>query len=206
MCFLGTRWTISRTAGFETEICWEVTWPQSGNPMTPARRSGLEMKFCSKKKCRWPGFSVIWTILYPMTTPPFWKWGFPLWKIQTWGHSPVVREACGPVCALRNAHGFSGRFPLWTKAEIHPEDKEVRFMACKEKTAPEMCACEKDDITQVERKVRGRGGQSQGWDGTVGLDCQGLNPGFDIYKLCDLKQISWIISASFTSIAKCEWK
>lgn len=26
-----------------------------GNSMTPARRSGLEMKFCSKKKCRLPG-------------------------------------------------------------------------------------------------------------------------------------------------------
>lgn len=75
---------------------------------------------------------VIWAILYHMITPPFWERGHSFWKMQTWGHRPVVREACGCVGALGEAHGFPSRFPLWAKAEIHQEDQEVRFMAHKE--------------------------------------------------------------------------
>ena len=50
------------------------------------------------------------------------------------------------------------------------------------------------------------GGQKQGQDEVTGLDFQGLNPGFKVYKVYDFKKITGIICALFSSSVKWDWK
>lgn len=88
--------------------------------------------FIPERNVAYPVPFFIWTILYHIMTPPFWERGHSFLEMQTWGHSAVVGEACGCAGALGEAHGFPSRLPLWTKAETHQEDQEVRFMAHKE--------------------------------------------------------------------------
>lgn len=116
---------------------------------------------------------------------------------------PCGREACGPVCDLGNVHWFPSSFPSWTKSEIYQEYKEVRVMTCQgEDWTWDVCVWTGWRHTSGKKSQVLRG---QSEDRSMELDYRGLNSGFNMYKLCDIKQISWTICA-YPPPINWEWK
>lgn len=161
-----------------------------GNSLTSERKSELGIKFYSRKKCRLPGSFCHTNNPISHNEVRFLEVRFSSLENTDLGSHPCGQGSMWPcVCLGKCTQVFLADFLCDQKQKSTKRTRKLESWPTKGKAEPETYMCEKDDATQVERKVRCRGeARVKGKMRSRGR-LQDLNPGFNIYKLCDLKQM-----------------